>query len=215
MKILWMVSAAAVLAGCASHVAKAEIQAVNPQLAAALAAPAEALAQRRAPLQAGTTTVSSCAQYLDIAVTDRAGEEVQMQPAAADYLLCDTLQALENASLAKRGEAAFGAALYERFDLGSIPSSFGPRLTSEARTLEQLAAVEPQVTRHGVGLDSSEWHFAMELVAVADLNRNGDADWLLWMADEAKDGNYRVYQLIVVWDPVRQSGLLAGEAWPW
>lgn len=215
MKILWMVFAAPALIACASGVVRAKIQAVNPELARALSAPAEVLAQRRASLQIGSTTVSTCAQYLDIAATKRSSEEVLLQPAAADYLLCDTLAALDAAAPAKRVEVAFGAALYERFDLSSVPSSFGPQLTSEKLTLEQLAAASPSTGRYEVVLDSSDWHVAMELVAVADLNHNGDADWLLWMVDEAKEGDYRTYQLIVVWDPLRQDSLLAGEEWPW
>jgi hypothetical protein len=44
-------------------------------------------------------------------------------------------------------------------------------------------------------------------VLVGDIDQSGRADWLVWLTDEALDGNYRGYQSLLIKD-VTESGLL-------
>lgn len=48
--------------------------------------------------------------------------------------------------------------------------------------------------------ETADGHYRLELVATLDVNNNGKADWVLWLADEAKSGNYRQYQTLIAYD---------------
>jgi hypothetical protein len=50
----------------------------------------------------------------------------------------------------------------------------------------------------------------LKVVVVGDVDHNGRADWLVWLADEAIDGNYRGYQTLLVRD-VPTAGLLRAQ----
>ena len=57
-------------------------------------------------------------------------------------------------------------------------------------------------------------HFRLEVVATLDPNNNAKPDWVLWLADEARPGNYRQYQALVIYDvsdsgPLRAAPLVA------
>ncbi len=55
-----------------------------------------------------------------------------------------------------------------------------------------------------------DWFFKIEVVADTDLDGDGKRDWLLWLIDEAKSGNYRGYSVLTV-NTVSEAGFLAAE----
>ena len=56
--------------------------------------------------------------------------------------------------------------------------------------------LEPTVAAY----ETKDMHVRLEVVATLDINNNAKPDWLLWLADEARTGNYRQYQTLVIYD---------------
>ena len=75
-------------------------------------------------------------------------------------------------------------------------------------SLKQLGANAVKTEATSASYETTDWHYRLEWVATLDANNNGKADWVLWLADEAKDGNYRQYQTLVIYD-VSVTGLLS------
>jgi hypothetical protein len=59
----------------------------------------------------------------------------------------------------------------------------------------------------GVTATTKDWSYVLRGVLVGDIDQSGGIDWLIWLTDEALDGNYRGYQSLVIQD-VAESGLL-------
>ncbi|MYL25945.1 MULTISPECIES: hypothetical protein [Halomonadaceae] len=140
-------------------------------------------------------------------------EGVDNRTVAGDYLLCASVAALnqsEEAGGIQYSPESYGKQLMDRLDLRCFPSSLGPRVTDKQYTLADLESEAVHHSRYRVGFDSKNWHFALEVVAATDLNDNGQDDWLLWLVDEAKTGNYRNYDLLVAYD-VEGSGSIQAE----
>jgi len=45
------------------------------------------------------------------------------------------------------------------------------------------------------------------------VDADGQADWIVWMTDEARTGTYRDYETVVVFDPDK-AGPLRAVNWP-
>ena len=79
-----------------------------------------------------------------------------------------------------------------------FPSSLSQVLDEHKYSLNQLdgAAVklEPTVAVY----ETKDTHYRLEVVAILDINNNAQTDWLLWLADEARTGNYRQYQTLII-----------------
>jgi hypothetical protein len=67
-----------------------------------------------------------------------------------------------------------------------------------------------KITKYKVEADTPQWFFAVETVAVADINGNGNPDWILRAIDEGKEGNYRNYSIWLILDPGK-LGILKAE----
>jgi hypothetical protein len=59
--------------------------------------------------------------------------------------------------------------------------------------------------------DTPDWFYKIEAVANLDLDANGTCDWLLWLIDEAKTGNYRGYEALVIYSPPATGFLTAKQ----
>lgn len=146
-------------------------------------------------------TAQTCDEYLRLLAGAALKEEVNNQLAKGDYLLCEVLAMVGDKKLgAGPRSVTFGTALANRLDLRSFPSSLFQMLDKQKHSLSQLDAKAIKVDSTTVTYETEDWHFRLELVATLDVNNNGKADWVLWLADEAKSGNYRQYQTLVVYD---------------
>jgi hypothetical protein len=182
----------------------------------------QALAQREQVLTAKRTalplsdaaTADSCATYLQARKAGRQiAETVDAQLVASEYLVCEAVDLLP-ASEASAGETPdkLGARLAKQLDLRTFPSSLGPQLDGERHN---LAALSDTVKTDDVAatLEDESSTIRFEVVAEADLNRDGKPDWIVWMADEARDGNYRGYATLVIEDATA-SGPLKAKLYP-
>lgn len=146
-------------------------------------------------------TAQTCGEYLRSIAVSALKEDVNNQIAKSEYLLCDVLAMVGDRKLgAGRQDATFGQILATRLDLRSFPSSLFQTLDERKFSLSHLDAKAVKVDSTGVTYETKDWHFRLELVATLDVNNNGKADWVLWLSDEAKSGNYRQYQTLIVSD---------------
>ena len=148
----------------------------------------------------------TCNEYLRLIATVPLKEDVNNQLVKGEYLLCEVLAIIGEKKLsAGRQDVGFGQALASRLDLRSFPSSLFQTLDEHKFSLSQLDAKAVKTEATAVTYETAEWRYRIEVVATLDVNNNGKADWLLWLADEAKTGNYRQYQTLVIYD-VNETG---------
>ena len=102
----------------------------------------------------------------------------------------------------------------QKLDLRSFPSSFGPRLDDKSYTLEMIAASSLSVKSNSVLYESEDWSYKIELIAMSDVNGNKKEDWILWVTDESKGGNYRNYQTLVVYDVDMSKNNFSAQVYP-
>ena len=179
----------------------------------------EAATAMMAPRQAMTTpsgvSIHNCHAYLS--APDRA--EIAAAPAnrdaAAGYVLCDSLALLQEASAAPSdvGDAEMGRSLATRLDLRSFRSSRHQLTTDDAFTLEAVAGQPLDVGPRSAELESPDWYFKLEVIAVADIDGSGKADWLVRVVDQSLKGSYFTVSSVVVVDPVEHR-LLEATAEP-
>ena len=196
--------ACAVTACASTGNARDEALILNAELRDAHANYSATLAAPRAPLTMDSgATVSSCDEYL--AQGSRAGiaSVAENSTASLEYVICDSVAALHGAlpALLDDGARAPGSALADRLDLRSFRSSRHQRTTDEAYTLRAVTDHPLDTDTYTATLDSTDWYFKLEVVAVADIDGSGQADWLVWMVDQSREGSYLSVVPLVVHDP--------------
>lgn len=152
--------------------------------------------------------VDNCRNYLrGVAHGRKLAATTRNHVVASHYLVCAVLAMLGPSVRLSQGEAgaariaAFGQRLAEDLDLRSFPSSLGPRLTAEKHTLATLFPKHLEVKGPRVVVDTPIWHRSLDVLAVADVDHDGVADWLVRYVDESKAGTYRQYDILIVHDP--------------
>ena len=165
--------------------------------------------KKRAALTFDSGAVAqNCAQYLRLAGGSPIKEDVANQLAKSEYLLCDALALIgDKKSATGPHDVAFGKALADRLDLRSFPSSLAPMLDETKYSLAHVDEAAVKLEPTAAAYETKDMHYRLEVVATLDINNNAKPDWVLWLADEARIGNYRQYQTLVVYD-VSDSGPL-------
>lgn len=174
----------------------------NDQVAKALQQRHDADTRTRATLTFDSgATARSCGEYLRLLTGSILKEDVNNQIAKGEYLLCEVLAMVGDRKLdAGRQDVTFGQALTTRLDLRSFPSSLFQTLDEKKYSLSRLDTKAIKVEPTRATYETKDWHFRLELVATLDVNDNGKPDWVLWLTDEAKSGNYRQYQTLIAHD---------------
>lgn len=171
-----------------------------------------AMAVRRPPLRFVTgQTVHSCKEYLARRPGAKIGAAVNNRVVAQDYLVCDALALLRGAgppAAAGYRPNSYGQELLRRLDLRGFRSSLRPLLDDSHATLGGLLGAVATVERYAVTVKTADWSYRFEVVADIE-SATGQHDWLVWLSDEAKDGNYRDYQTLVVANPLPVGPLVA------
>lgn len=152
----------------------------------------------------------TCGTYNRLIKTATLRESVNNQIAKSDYLLCDVLAIVGNK---KYGEGAkgnvYGRFLAGRLDLRSFPSSLFQVLDEKKYAFIHFDASAVKTDSTSVTYETPDWHFKLEVVAVLDVDNNGALDWVMWLADEAKAGNYRNYQTLIAYDVAMEGTIRA------
>lgn len=160
-------------------------------------------------------TVASCNDYLAVGGRIDLDFPSGNRLASLEYVVCDLLAALQDAAPVADLTSTddIGQTLATRLDLRSFRSSMHQRTTDEAFTLSDLADHPLTVGKHVVELDSPDWYFKVEAVAVADIDASGRPDWLVRVVDQSLGGTYLTMQPLVIRDP-GQNGLLTALLLP-
>jgi hypothetical protein len=127
-------------------------------------------------------------------------------------LICDALEVLLNSSQVTTyivSDLTFGEKLASKLDLRSFPSSLNRAGTKKAHTLKSIFPQQSKSFGNVAELQTEDWAFTIEVVALAKVNDNSIPDWIIWVLDEAKSGNYRGYSTFVIYDPEKQKQLKA------
>lgn len=116
-------------------------------------------------------------------------------------MLCEALDLIGKTPPGDAGvNGDHGQFIAKHLDLRSFPSSMF-QLTDDTKfTLLSLFPNEIETTRSSVTYKSDDWVLSLDLVAILDVNHNGLPDWIIWLADESKKGNYRSYSTLVSFD---------------
>ena len=150
----------------------------------------------------------TCGEYLRLVGSSPIKEGVTNQLAKGEYLLCDVLALIGDKKLAAGAQdVAFGQALATRLDLRTLPSSLSQMLDEHEYSLNRLDGAAVKLEPTAAVYETKDTHYRLEVVAALDINNNAKTDWLVWLADEARTGNYRQYQTLIIYD-VSESGPL-------
>lgn len=145
--------------------------------------------------------VDNCNTYSKEVKKSRVTEDVNNQAVKSEYLLCDVLELLRNKSfLEMKSNADINNVIANKLDLRTFPSSFGPRLDDKNYTIKSIAGADLIVKSNNVTYETADWNFKLELIATTDINSNKKYDWIIWVVDESKTGNYRAYQTVILYD---------------
>lgn len=151
--------------------------------------------------------VSSCFEYDQYSREARLTETVSNFLHKSDYLLCDALQLVSKKKIVNLVPPSISAEkLVQTLDVKSFPSSLYQAVTDSATpTLALLFTQDLHYESTVATLNRKNWVFSLEIVAATDINHNGELDWIVWVTDESKQGDYGSYQTIIVHDPKDQS----------
>jgi hypothetical protein len=188
----------------------------SPQLEEAFGAYDKTMSERRTPLRFESgRVVDTCNAYLQEAKVSSIYEGVNNEIISQEYLVCPSVAVLQSAarSATTAGSInAYGRELCDRLDFMSFASSLRPRVDDTKRVLSALD--NPLETdKYSCSFSSRDWFLKVEVVAEADFTEDGKTDWLVWVFDEAKTGNYRGYAVLLLSD-VSKPGLLTAKTLP-
>ncbi|MEX0730159.1 MAG: hypothetical protein WED00_04285 [Aquisalimonadaceae bacterium] len=211
-QINWLTCILAVLlAGCAHGDQRTVVSILKPSVADAFEALGQTMSAHRSTLRFDNgKIVNDCETYLEQRTRAEVDEGVNNRMVSQEYLICDTVSLLATAGTdwaEHEGSERFGELLRSGLDLRSFPSSLH-QLAGEHPTLadmEHLAQV--RVDGPAVVFELEEWYFKLDIVALADVNQDGNLDWLVWLIDESNNRMYSDYRVLII-ENVAEHGRL-------
>lgn len=216
MRILsYVLSVVAVLlTGCVAQSKVPDVVILlNNDATKAISRYSEAVSKKRVPVEFDSgEKADTCESYMRLAAKSTLKEDVANQLGKSEYLMCDVLAIVGNRKTIAgdiHKTSAYGTALASRLDLRTFPSSLFHMLDEKRHTLTQLNA-KAVTTTTSASSETDDWRYRLELVAVLDVDKNGKLDWVLWLSDESKQGNYRSYQTLIASD-VTESGVIGAK----
>ena len=181
-----------ILVGCASSKGQNPIYILDNELSLAYKNIDDSLKKKRSKLLfSGEQEVSSCNTYLDLVSTVKLEEDLYNQQVKSEYLTCDALKILSDSlefSQEKVNVSDLGDELLSKLDIRSFSSSLNRSGTEVSHTLRSLYPSQTSYTDNVAELQSEDWAFTLEVVAIARINDNLSPDWIVWVFDESKSG---------------------------
>lgn len=151
---------------------------------------------------------NNCAQYSHLLFTSAPDESTRSAEIRSEYLVCDALR-MVGAQPFIVTQAALPAhaakALYERLDLRTFPSSLRNRADGPTHTLKTLLTLgKVTMTQDTVEVETGAQFFSLKIVGEVSrpaTEAGGERlqkEWIVWIGDELKDGNYKSYRTLIV-----------------
>ena len=153
---------------------------------------------------------TNCIEYLNLLTISPPSEAVRNSEIRSEYLVCDSVRIISSEPFIAREKKlpkVVTKALFENLDLRTFPSSLRNRTDDTKNTLKAL--LQGKVTFQGSELqvETSGNFFKLEVVGVVHRGATPTPEWVVWVTDEVKGGNYKSYRTIVV----RHSGEASGR----
>lgn len=186
-----------------------QVSTQNAAVAASLADLKEALLAPKTALRFDNGDVANnCLQYSNLLSAGAPDESARSAEIRGEYLVCDAVRLLGVQPFILT-QAALPAnavrALYERLDLRTFPSSLRNRADDRTHSLKTLLALGTvTMTRDTVEVETDKQFFSLKIVAVVTRPstqggvQRQQKEWIVWVGDELKDGNYKSYRTLIV-----------------
>ena len=156
----------------------------------------------------GGQVANDCNSYFELTSKYDVEESIYNQQVKSEYLICDALKILSNSSggySEKVSDLDLGEELLSKLDIRSFPSSLNRASDESSHTLKSLFPRQTKSFDNVAELQTEDWAFTMEVVALARINNNSLSDWIVWVLDESTSGNYRGYATLIIYDPGKQK----------
>lgn len=197
-----------VLSGCSSALKQSPII-LDDALSQALVKLDESMSEERTQLQFHEgRDVNTCESYILESSKRGLVESVNNQLVKSEYLICDALNLLADSNAAfTEGDnnTNIGELLQTKLDLRSFPSSLNRMSSEESHTLSSLFPDKVSTSGNIAELETDDLVFILRVVAITQLDDNSIPDWVVWVSDESKSGNYRGYSTLLLYDPQEQQ----------
>ena len=167
---------------------------------------------RSSLLYNGGRTATDCQTYFDLTSKYEIDETIHNQLVKSEYLICDALKILSESSGVKTkniNASNSGEELLTKLDLRTFASSLFRLCDKNSYTLKSLFPEHASSLASVALVETENWAFTLEIVAVANINENSTPDWVVWVLDESKSGNYRGYSTLIIFDPNNQASYKA------
>jgi hypothetical protein len=202
-----------VLSGCSNISSQNNHYIVNDVLESSYQDIDKSLSESRSNLLFDNDEVANnCSSYFLLNSKYDVDESVYNQQVKSEYLICDALEILLNSSSvtnSKINDLSLGKKLASKLDLRTFPSSLHRAGTEEAHTLKSIFPEQFKYFDNVVEVETEDWAFTIEAVAMAKINDNSLPDWIVWVLDESKSGNYRGYSTLIIYDPEEKKQIKA------
>ncbi|KGJ94003.1 hypothetical protein [Colwellia psychrerythraea] len=202
-----------VLSGCSNISSQNNHHIVNDVLESSYQDIDNSLSKRRSNLLFNNDEVANnCNSYFLLNSKYDVDESVYNQQVKSEYLICDALEILLNSSSVTNSiinDSSFGEKLASKLDLRTFPSSLHRAGTEKAHTLKSIFPEQFKSFDNVVEVETEDWAFTIEAVAMAKINDNSLPDWIVWVLDESKSGNYRGYSTLIIYDPEERKNIKA------
>lgn len=199
----------------------------SPIFAIALKNVKKTLLEPRTPLAFDNGTFAdNCASYSNLSNTSTPEESIRNKEIHSEYLICEALILVSSDSYIIDKHAALPSntakEFFERLDLRSFPSSLNNRADDQRHTLKTLMESSTiKISEDSIEIESDEQFFSLKIIGTlsrATLNngvKSAQKEWIVWIGDERKDGNYKSYSTVVVRPPTPSSrGRYTGSIYP-
>lgn len=170
----------------------------------------ELMAERSELMFSNKQVVKNCAMYFKLFNQYRVDEGVNNMIRKSEYLICDALKILSSSSSVSIViEHNLGEKLSSKLDLRSFPSSISRQIDDQKHTLVSLEPNNITDKKFSTVLETADRAFSLEVVAIANINNNDSPDWIVWVLDEFKFGNYRAYNTLILYDVDNKNKYIA------
>lgn len=195
-----------------------EVEVANPNLLVALQDIRKTLnADRTRLLFENGSHAESCLEYLNLLPKHLPLETLRNSEIRSEYLLCDSVRIISSEPFVankKNPTHSISKVLFEKLDLRTFPSSLRNRTDDQNFTLEALFPGVGKFQGSKLEVETAEHFFKLEVVGVVHHGASSAQDWVVWVTDEIKVGNYKSYRTIVVPNVGKPSSRYVATLYP-
>ena len=104
--------------------------------------------------------------------------------------------------------------IYDYLDLRTIRSSLGPRRPADSYRFGNFDLPSPVFGDTGFTIDTEDWHYGIDVLAIADFDADGRTEVLAQFVDIAKTASYFDASPVIL-RRTKAGGLIEGERLVW